>query len=222
MRISAVALIVVFAASGVANAAYMFDWTASQPHMVFVPDPSDTGGSGGYDILSGIWWGMDADYQYFRMDLKAYPTVVTDQGDIYGIYVDAVPGVGGTTPMWMPTELSGQGIDLAIIADFVNGFGDDEQVFMWNGASWVLLPDSAWNEQPNGSGGYSLEWRIAANYMDVYGTPAPSFWGAVVDEYPSPTTTLDITDKGVTPEPTTMALLGLGLGGLYLKRRRKS
>jgi hypothetical protein len=224
MRVSIIALIVVLAAAGMANAAYMFDWTIGNPHVVFVADPNDQALPQA-DILSGIWWGMDDNNMYFRMDLEAAPSGVAG-GDIYGIYVDRrALGSFGSTHGHIPTELN-----TGIIDYFVQANWDQDTDFQpvygraWNGASWVTTNWSA-NFQHTENGGSTLEWRVPLSAFNgaefsIYDHPNPMLWGAVIDVGSTPVT-WDITEAGVTPEPTTMALLGLGLGGLYLKRRRR-
>jgi hypothetical protein len=77
--------------------------------------------------------------------------------------------------------------------------------------------DPTWY-QATENGGTTLEWRIPVTYV-----PGNySYWGAVVQMTGGDTTTLDITGRGETPEPTTLALLGIGLGGLIARRRRRS
>ena len=205
-------------ATGAAHATFLFNWDdMTQPHIVYVPDPDDAGGGGGYDILNGIWWAEDGQYQYFRMDLEAQPTAITDAGDIYGIYIDA-NGTSGTMTNGTPSEFALLGIDYHVLAGYVHDFSTGYQE-QWDGSAWVNPPGGTIFQQqldPT-TGHWVLEWGVPiANLPQNF-----SFYGGIVDMYPTPSVGLDVTDRGLTPEPCTMALLGLGLGGLYLKRRRR-
>lgn len=201
--------------AGAANAAYLYDWDSPGPHMVFVADPDDQP-TPGKDILSGIWWATDLNYHYFRMDMQAPPSL-TDAGDIYGIYIDSQ--VGGSAPLfpYVPDEISG--IDYIVDAHW-NQLDDFDPVHrhLWTGVTFnstnlFTLPGALFQNTENG--GQSLEWRLPFAQLPINF----AFIGAVID-VGAGKTTWDITEWGNTPEPTTMALLAMGLGGLYLKRRR--
>lgn len=214
-RLLVFVVLAMFLASG-AHAAFLFDWTTVQPHWMSRPDATgDQVGLSGRDITK-VWWGADETYQYFRLDLDLQPSALNGSGNMYGVYVDAFPGVGGAATNWIPSQLIPENVDLAVIVAFASDF-TSPQLMKWDTgtSAWQSLPGMSFTRQADGSD-YALEWRVPIGTAPSYYAPM-SFWGGVVNLGP---TTLDITNENITPEPTTMALLGLGLGGLYLKRRR--
>jgi len=134
--------------------------------------------------------------------------------------VDAQPGVSGTMGSFIPSSLSGAGIDFVALVSFNNNFVSPA-LYQWDGSSWVDISSLAgltFTRQAVGSD-YGLEWAFNQGILPSVLDPSwhsISFWGSSVIGGSAQ----DITDQGITPEPTTLALLGLGLGGLYLRRRR--
>lgn len=236
--------------AGAAHATYLYNWVSPGIHYISSPDPLADPADGiapipdGADIYTGIWWAMDDTTTYFRMDLADQP--IGGDADVYGIYIhdhdnSANPSLGDPR---MPPEFAypypgpiapwhGGGIDFFITNNLVNGFFPPE-LHVWNGTGYTVTGSPTngitFNQTPNGNGtGWSLEWALSNTdpYLQPYTTDLSQqdyyFWGASLTQHLGPTTSLDIAGPGgPTPEPTTMALLGLGLGGLWLKRRRKA
>ena len=118
--------------------------------------------------------------------------------------------------------MSSAGIDYFILNNLSAGPGlGPTQSYVWNGAGYTQTgapANSILFQQGVQFGQYSLEWAIPNSQLAT----DYAFYGATISLHGDTPMTVDITNQGVTPEPTTLALLGLGLGGMWLKRRRKA
>ena len=224
-RICLVVCVLVVVA-GTAHASYLFDWTAGSPHQTSITDATgDTAppNASGADITA-LMWARDDNYTYFRMDLlDGMPGT-----SLYGIYIhdDASGATGSST--FMPQELDGNGITSFVTAPRNSDYLWSPSDFVWNGGSssfdQVSAPSGfAFNVTPyptyNIPGTVTLEWRIENAQLPNNFT----FWGATMGwDIEGQRHTVDLTQAAATPEPTTLALLGIGLGGVFLKRRRKA
>ncbi len=133
---------------------------------------------------------------------------------------------------------------------FSNGVGADSGLFLTTGEHYYVSASGLWRNDPNsfynaGPNGNTVQSQLSqdgltANYGTLVGeidggTPfivGSSFWGTA-----AATGELELffwdSDRGITnnsgtvtasavvPEPTTFALMGLGLGLIGLSRRRK-
>jgi hypothetical protein len=169
-------------------------------------------------------WARDDNNTYFRMDLlNGLPGT-----SLYGIYVHDLSSGGTAGNFYMPQELDSEGITFFTTIPRNSDYLWSPDRFVWNtgtnsfdqtagpaGVTFQATPYPTYNIP----GTVTLEWQIANSQLpnDF------AFWGATMHwNSELQRQTVDITDAGVTPEPTTLALLGIGLGGVFLKRRRKA
>lgn len=178
--------------------------------------------------ITGAFYGWDATNQYFKFDLRTAPNVNPQASSTvsWNIYIDSKTGGGQPN-----TSLTG--IDYIISNTYTtNGGGkwQSPKLFTWSGSTWVSSTPSWLTFTPGtggGSGSSPLEWvllrngpgnadaTLGVNYDFWFGTADSTTPGATV-------TTKDLSAKFHTPIPAGAWLLGTGLIGLAVIRRRKS
>ncbi len=213
-----VSLTLLLALAGAAQAGYLYNGSPA----VSLSDPVDPALSGGRDILN-VSFAQDASHYYFRISLREAPSYLgTNYAGIYGIYIDYQPGganYGDTT--YIPSGM--QGVDYIVDTHFnrlgTNEFDGWDVHYGWNGTGFSIKAPVA--QQETEDGGKTLELQILKS--DI---PATEFtlWAATHD-LGSAVQTYDLAPDTATqglhvPEPTTLAVLGLGgLAGLLRRRR---
>lgn len=180
----------------------------------------------GRDISDGVWWQMDDTYHYFRMELEGSPTSPGNFASIYGIYLDDLAGgPPGADFDYVPSTFDG--IDIIVDGHFADDSGspdsgvglDVAHLHVWNPVAddytQTDLAASEYYFEFDGASTGTLDWRLAKTYFD---DPSFIICGAT---HTNVGITFDTTDCKRTPEPTTMALMGLGLAGIAVVRRRR-
>jgi hypothetical protein len=206
---------------------YDDDWTTwdtrnDDPNEPLVPDS--------WDIAVNLFKWQEQDhtcYFYYR----TYSTYVPPDYDLSAILIDADrnPSTGGSAGLR-------NGLEYYLRWDLGDQSGGrhlgQATLYVWNGTGWVA--DGSYAVARNDGGGYTfVEWSLPASaFSPVGGQFYWSAWlltGIFIDEPPRlirfndwcPDSVTQVGFVGALPEPSTWALMGLGLGLVALAKRRR-
>jgi len=196
------------------------------PQVTVGWDPNEPGISDDYDIESTRnLWDPGSGMTFFNMGTYA-PLVADDAGNFVDLMIDADMNVGTGT-----TYHGATGSDYLFHFDlkadtlpnltYGSGLADNYGFYKWNTGttSWDLQAFNAgwYLTSRNTPGGDGVEWGVLGSAI---GGPATFSWALFLDDGDEQTDDFVLKQTGHAPEPATLALFALGLGGLILKRRR--
>lgn len=201
-----------------------FDWWALDP----LYDGAGTGSNRSYDIqeVRSVWggWSDDAYYFYFRVSGPDTGVYFGDNNAVARILINADRNLatGGTPPNVTPGGggMPG-GIEYYLEWPTSNAPTQtyNATLYYWNGSSWQNMGTYTAGFGQVGTSYWFIEWRVPRSAI---GTPDAIYWQAY---YYQQNKSFDfaqnfVANQAFIPEPGTLALLVLGLGGLAWRRRR--
>ncbi len=210
-------------------------------------DPQDVTGSPnpqGWDIDENLYiWGPEADgTQYMYFGITTYGLMDDANFPTYQAFAEILIDTDNNTATGIQNYHGMSGADYrlyAMLDAMSDGTAYSPGTTISDGSStytiftvdrwdsnlgrWVALadPDALVARNDNNNSYTFVEWRVAASDL---GNPAEFTWGAYLDNYRGyndDNCPDDMDQGGYTPEPSSFALLLLGLPGLALWRRRR-
>ncbi|MCD6399800.1 PEP-CTERM sorting domain-containing protein [candidate division WOR-3 bacterium] len=208
---------------GIKEAAWNSPWTVND-------DPNEDNIRDGYDIDYNyyIWNDDGTGNMYFAMQtysLMSDPELTTQTtADFAAILLNTDNNSStGSDPYGFGTV--GAEYYMQQSLDVQEGSAVPVALYHWNGSGWDLVGNVGWmarNDNPVGNETYTfIEFSVDA---DLVGHPATFSWGGYIDNGisdPEDHCPDDWQQGGETPEPTSMALMLLGLPAMVLLRRRR-
>ncbi len=202
------------------------DW--SQPDVVVGFDPDDPDVSSEFDIkYTSSLWDATAGIVFFSVETWG-PLTGPGGGRLVELMIDSDNDFG-TGGAW--NGESG-GLEYLIRFDLTTnsplqygsslGLGDNYSFYAWNGSTWqfsATAPAGLNISRGAAVGGSGVEWAVSGSTI---GNPSTFGWTVHLDDNNYAPDDKVNKQYGKAPEPATLALFALGLGGLYLKRRRTS